>query len=84
MKDNEWYTPSLYIEAARQVMGGIDLDPASCAVADQTVKATNYFSQEEDGLAQTWHGRVWCNPPFSSISDTIQTSLSASSLSLDA
>lgn len=64
-KNNEWYTPAKYIEAARTVMGGIDLDPASCELANQTVKAERYFSQEDDGLAQEWHGRVWLNPPFS-------------------
>jgi len=63
--NSEWYTPTAYIEAARLVLGEIDLDPASCAVANQTVKASTFFSKEKDGLAQQWWGRVWMNPPYS-------------------
>ena len=63
---NEWYTPSKYIEAAREVMGTIDLDPASCALANQTVKATTYYTQEDDGLSKAWYGNVWLNPPYKS------------------
>lgn len=63
-KSNEWYTPSRYIEAARKVMGEIDLDPASCEIANRTVKATRYYAQAENGLMQPWYGRVWLNPPY--------------------
>ena len=64
IKSNEWYTPARYIEAARQVMGSIDLDPASCKLANKIVQAKRYYSIEDNGLAQKWYGNVWCNPPY--------------------
>jgi len=63
--ENEWYTPPEFIEAARDVMGGITLDPASCEIAQANVKAKRFYTVDDDGLSKKWTGNVWLNPPYS-------------------
>lgn len=59
----EHYTPAHIVELARVTMGCIDLDPASCLMANKVVQANHFFSQAMDGLSQDWWGNVFVNPP---------------------
>jgi hypothetical protein len=65
------------IALARQVLGEIDLDPASSAAAQAVVQARQFFTKAEDGLQQDWHGRVWLNPPYSNPAPWIDRALTA-------
>jgi phage N-6-adenine-methyltransferase len=61
---NDWRTPRKYLDAARAVMGGIDLDPASSLEANETVQAQELYTEADNGLDKPWKGRVWLNPPY--------------------
>jgi len=63
--NDEWYTPEKYINLARDVMGDIDLDPASCEFSQKVILANKFYTAKDDGLKQLWEGRVWLNPPYS-------------------
>lgn len=64
----EWFTPSDICRSAREVLQGIDLDPASCAEANATVQAARYLTRDQDGLTAPWRVgddrvSVFINPP---------------------
>lgn len=61
---NDYYTPSALIDAARQGMGGIDLDPASHWRANREHKIPTYYHLGRSAFDNPWAGRVWLNPPY--------------------
>lgn len=62
--ENEWYTPTHIIQAARTAMGSIDTDPASNPQAQEWIQAAKYFTKDDSGLDKVWSGNVWMNPPY--------------------
>ncbi len=62
--ESEWYTPPDIIADVRAVMGGIDVDPASCKKANETVKAKIFYDADSNGLEQKWKGKIFLNPPY--------------------
>lgn len=60
----ECYTPSEILARAVRAMGAIDLDPCSNSHESPNVPAALHYTQEDDGLAQAWAGRVFMNPPY--------------------
>jgi hypothetical protein len=63
-RKEEWYTPEDLIIKVREVIGDIDLDPASTKQANEIIKARRFYSLEDDGLTKHWSGVVYCNPPY--------------------
>lgn len=63
---NEWYTPPMYIDAVRRVLGSIAFDPFSCAIANTLVKADAYYTKDDDAIMTPWPpvNTVFANPPY--------------------
>lgn len=59
----ERYTPGYIIEPGRKALGGFDLDPASCAKANEVIQASEFYTAGDNGLDQHWEGRLLVNPP---------------------
>lgn len=76
-----WMTPIPVLDLARDLLGIIDLDPASSAVANERVRARRYYTREDDGLSKPWctadgrAARIWLNPPYGKIGGVGQSGL---------
>jgi hypothetical protein len=55
--DDEWYTPPDLVKS----LGSFDLDP--CAGPMRHAKR----NLRRKGLSAAWRGRVWLNPPYSTV-----------------
>lgn len=67
-EDPNWQTPDWIVDVARELLGEIDLDPASDEEANGRISADRFFAEEDDGLKQRWDtdgypSRVFLNPP---------------------
>lgn len=58
-----WGTPTHIIEKARELLGGIDVDPGTSAAFNTLVQATQIYTEETNGLIHEWNGKVFVNPP---------------------
>jgi len=58
---HEWYTPKHIFD---KLGVKFDLDPATSELANETVNAKNIYTVEDNGLEQSWFGKVWLNPPY--------------------
>lgn len=56
----EWPTPPDFFDS---VNARFDFTLDVCASAENA-KCARFYTRADDGLAQPWTGRVWCNPPY--------------------
>lgn len=60
-KEEKWETPQDFFDKLNDEFH-FTLDAAA---SPDNAKCANYFTEEQDGLAQSWGGHtVWCNPPY--------------------
>lgn len=66
--DDRGTDPEFFAQMVER-FGGFDLDVAA---APHNAKCERFYTRADDGLAQPWSGRVWCNPPYSNLGAWVQ------------
>lgn len=74
---DDWQTPDEILDAVRDVLGGIDLDPASSEEANSRVGAMQILTEADNALDCPWpmDCRVYLNPPGGKIGNKSKTKL---------
>jgi len=62
LTSDDYYTPKWIFDALNITF---DLDPASPVGGPSNTPCRQYFTKQDNGLVQDWHGSVFLNPPFS-------------------
>lgn len=81
--NDQYFTPEHLIRAVKQVLGTIELDPASCKLANRTVQAKEIYTASDNGLERMWFGKVFCNPPSKAGDPTAKPHLWAKRMALE-
>jgi hypothetical protein len=72
----EHFTPKEVALDCHYVMDGIELDIASCATANEIIKAERFFSKADNALMQELKARTgFCNPPGGKLNGRSQQAL---------
>lgn len=62
LTSDDYYTPPWVFE---RMAIEFDLDVCAPPGGIEWIPANHHYTQEDDGLASEWYGRVWMNPPYS-------------------
>ena len=60
----EWNTPTHIVQSVLRILKTIDVDPCCNSRSTPNIPAKRLYTKAENGLKQTWNGRVYMNPPY--------------------
>lgn len=61
-ESDEWYTPKWVFDALQLTF---DLDVCAPPTGPLHTPTSKWYSIQDNGLEQPWHGLIWMNPPYS-------------------
>lgn len=65
--NDKYNTPPHIVRAVEDCLDGIDLDPCTNSKTEPNIPAKHLYDEEDDGLTQTWKGKVYMNSPYGNV-----------------